>query len=463
MTTLTNWLNGVVTYTYDSRGNLIATTNANDSTTAYSYDIADRLVALTNAAPDATVIAAYALTLDAVGNHTQATHNQPLFPILPNQTNNYTHDSDNRLATIAGQIVTHNANGDFTGIGTNIYTYDFEDRLVQCSLANTSNTFIYDGLGNRLACTVNGQARHFGLDRMGALTQVLTETDTNNSPVAYYVYGLGLAQRISFGGTVATYHFNIQGSVVALTDSGGKITDSYAFDSFGVLANADGDSPQPFRYLGRYGIIDDSTGLLYARARYFSPQLGRFLTKDPVTGMDSDSQSLNRYVYALNNPLRFKDPTGFVATEGRFWWAGSSTAPLIIVPEQAEVLLSPRTANSTPPIVIAAPPNWDQIGQGLFNVSQGLLKSIWGTTEALPGLTISGIGLAACGETIGVTCATVVPLGLAVAAPGLLQASGGISTFTLGASQIGFGLFGTTSPLENSKLEKYADLMDQIP
>jgi RHS repeat-associated protein len=150
---------------------------------------------------------------------------------------------------------------------------------------------------------------------MGALTQVLVENDTNNSPVAYYVYGLGLAERITPDGTVVTYHYNIQGSTVALTDSGGDITDSYAYDSFGVLANSDGVSPQPFRYLGRYGILDDRTGLLYARARYWNPQLGRFLTKDPVTGKDGDSQSLNRYLYTLNNPLRFVDPSGMFSGE----------------------------------------------------------------------------------------------------------------------------------------------------
>ncbi len=125
-------------------------------------------------------------------------------------------------------------------------------------------------------------------------------------------------QRITPDGQTTTYHFNIQGSTVALTDLAGSITDSYAYDSFGVLANFDGDSPQPFRYLGRYGIVDDRTGLYHARARYFSPQLGRFLSKDPITGKDSDAQSLNRYVYALNNALRFIDPSGLTASEGRF-------------------------------------------------------------------------------------------------------------------------------------------------
>jgi RHS repeat-associated protein len=310
MTALTNWLNGVVAYSYDSRGNGSSVSNANGTTTAYSYDATDRLVALTNAAPDASVIAAYMLMLDGVGNHKQATLNQPLLPILPNQTNQYRYDADNRLVTIDGQAVTHNANGDLTGLGTNSFSYDCEDRLIQSQVTNTSGVFTYDGLRNRLTRTVNGQVRRFVLDRSGSLPQVLAETDTNNSPIAYYVYGLGLTQRISSNGDVATYHFDFQGTTIALTDSGGHVTDSYAYDSFGVLANSDGASSQPFRYLGRYGIMDDSTGLLYARARYFSPQLGRFLTKDLVTGEVNDTQLLNRYVYALNNALTLSDISG---------------------------------------------------------------------------------------------------------------------------------------------------------
>jgi RHS repeat-associated protein len=145
---------------------------------------------------------------------------------------------------------------------------------------------------------------------------VLLENNADNSPIAYYVYGLGLTERISAGGSVVTYHFNLQGSTVALTEpTGGKTTDSYAYDSYGSLANSDGDSSQPFRYLARYGIVDDSTGLLYARARYWSPEMGRFLTKDTVSGKDSDSQSLDRYIYGLGNPLRLNDSSGLSPRE----------------------------------------------------------------------------------------------------------------------------------------------------
>lgn len=363
MTVLTNWLNGVVTYAYDYRGNLIASTNANGTIVSYSYDVADRLIALTNTVPNASIIAAYSLTLDGLGNHKEETHDQPLFPILSNQADNYSYDADNRLLAVDSQAVTHNKNGDLTGIGTNTYAYDFEDRLVSLVNGSTNVAFTYDGLGSRLAHTVNGQSERFVLDRMGGLTQVLVEADTNNVPVAYYIYGNGLAERISADGTVVTYHFDIQGSTVALTDSGGNVSDSYAYDSFGVLANSNGDSPQPFRYLGRYGIVDDGTGLLYARARYWSPQLGRFFTKDVAASKDNDGQTLNRFVYALNNPLRFSDITGLVATEGNFAFASSSFPRFVIVPEQAEVLLPPRTANSTMAYVPGGSGiNWVQVG-----------------------------------------------------------------------------------------------------
>jgi RHS repeat-associated protein len=315
MVALTNWLGGAVTYGYDNRGNLTATTNADSTTAMYGYDVANRLVVLTNAGADASVIAGYALMLDGIGNHLESSRAQPLYPLLPNQTNNYSYDSDNRLTVVDGETVTHDENGNLTGLGSETFSYDFENRLVQFTLTNFTGACMYDGAGNRLAAITNGVPRRFVLDRLGALTQVLAETDTNGVVLARYVFGLGLAQRITPDGTVSTYHFDVRGSTVALTDTAGSVTDGYAYDSFGVLANRDGYSPQPFRYLGRHGIMDDSTGLYYARARHFSPQLGRFLTKDPLTGRDEDGQSLNRYVYALNNPLRFYDASGLSAQE----------------------------------------------------------------------------------------------------------------------------------------------------
>jgi len=53
-----------------------------------------------------------------------------------------------------------------------------------------------------------------------------------------------------------------------------------------------------------------ATGLYYIGARYYDPALGRWLSMDPQLGKLSAPQTLNRYVYCVNNPLRFTDPTG---------------------------------------------------------------------------------------------------------------------------------------------------------
>jgi RHS repeat-associated protein len=92
--------------------------------------------------------------------------------------------------------------------------------------------------------------------------------------------------------------------------------------------------------------VDDGTGLYYARARYWSPQLGRFFTKDIAAGKDNDGQTLNRFVYSLNNPLLFRDVNGFCSIKGDFLTTLNFSLHNLIVPEQFEVLAT-TTANST--------------------------------------------------------------------------------------------------------------------
>lgn len=61
------------------------------------------------------------------------------------------------------------------------------------------------------------------------------------------------------------------------------------------------------------GQVDDSdeTGLLYYNARYYDPSLGRFITPDSIVSDPTNSQSFNRYMYVLGNPINYNDPSGF--------------------------------------------------------------------------------------------------------------------------------------------------------
>jgi RHS repeat-associated protein len=71
-----------------------------------------------------------------------------------------------------------------------------------------------------------------------------------------------------------------------------------------------GPSSQPFIYVGRFGVRAESGGLYHMRARYFDPETGRFLGRDPVWPVLEEPHGLNPYQYALGNPVQFIDPTG---------------------------------------------------------------------------------------------------------------------------------------------------------
>ena len=106
------------------------------------------------------------------------------------------------------------------------------------------------------------------------------------------------------------YHYDYRGSTVAITDDSGAVTDTFEYDSYGKLINRTGESFVIFGYNGRDGVITDANGLLYMRARYYSPELRRFINADIIPGEISDSTSLNRYAYVNGNPVSNIDPLG---------------------------------------------------------------------------------------------------------------------------------------------------------
>jgi RHS repeat-associated protein len=87
------------------------------------------------------------------------------------------------------------------------------------------------------------------------------------------------------------------------------VDETYDYDAFGVPIN---DTPaDPAVTIGFTGHRwDPGTGLLYCRARYYDPTIGRFTTMDPLAGLSSDPLTLHRYVYCRNNPVMYTDPTG---------------------------------------------------------------------------------------------------------------------------------------------------------
>jgi RHS repeat-associated protein len=140
---------------------------------------------------------------------------------------------------------------------------------------------------------------------------------TTNGVVTKYVYGRGLIGE-EVGSAFKTYHFDSRGSTVAITDMVGNITDTFAYDTYGKLISRTGTSKVIFGYNGRDGVVTDTNGLIYMRARYYSPAMKRFVNADIIPGEISNAITLNRFAYANGNPVSFVDPIGlsFLLTLG---------------------------------------------------------------------------------------------------------------------------------------------------
>ncbi len=142
---------------------------------------------------------------------------------------------------------------------------------------------------------------------------------------ATYIRGLSLVAAVR-DGTRTYYHYNAHGDVVQLTNSSGTVTKNYTYDAFGVEQDASDGDANPFRYCGEQ--YDSETGNYYLRARYYSPEVGRFTQEDPI--MDG----LNWYTYCAGNPVAKSDPTGLFGRNTKLGPSQKPNADVVIMQRQ---------------------------------------------------------------------------------------------------------------------------------
>jgi RHS repeat-associated protein len=105
-------------------------------------------------------------------------------------------------------------------------------------------------------------------------------------------------------------HTDALGSLVAETDASKVVTNRYHYLPYGAAFGAVSNG------LGYTGAVMEPNGLVYMLARYYDPQLGRFLSTDSVEPDPQTATNFNRYVYASANPYRYIDPDGRFTCEG---------------------------------------------------------------------------------------------------------------------------------------------------
>ena len=188
-------------------------------------------------------------------------------------------------------------------------TFDYEHRLVSSSDVITTVQYVYDGKGNRLQATRSSIVTRYIYDAAGNL---IAEADGSNNITRYYIYGAGLLAMVDSSDAVYTYHFNANGNTIAITDASQTMVNKYAYTPFGRLANeVETSFSQPFKFVGQHGVMTEPNGFYYMKARYYDPEVGRFISEDPIGFEGGD---VNFYAYVANNPINNVDPSGLAHT-----------------------------------------------------------------------------------------------------------------------------------------------------
>ena len=527
---VTDWANRVTAYTYDANNRIVGVTKPDGSVTTTIYDNMQRVTSTVVRAMSGAVIAGFEYTYDNLSRIVEEKHLADGVKlcyiydnlsrvikrtvkclesntVLSEETFTYDaagnitdapdscfqYDTNNRLVVFNGNAVSYDLDGNMLNNGEQSFTYDSANRLITAD----GHTYTYNAEDVRIRNLCTEEDTTYTYNTNAKLSMLLMKT--TDGVVTKYVFGKGLIGE-AVGSTFKTYHFDSRGSTIAITDACGNITDTFAYDTYGKMIEHCGTSNVIFGYNGRDGVVTDDNGLIYMRARYYSPDMRRFINADIVAGELSNAITLNRFAYANGNPVSFVDPFGLSPDERgtaepsaiitaeweKFldeYFAGKTTFEIFINNDMREAVYETmRNAVNT-----AVRPN--NIGKGVWakqvnrdlqwiedvfgkgsKMAKGLKAAPWfgvaldtslGLYENIQngepvqeiftdavldaGFSALGVGIGAAGSTLATVLATSMLSGTAIgtAVPGLGNVIGAI-----GGVLVGLGYYGVTEVMK---------------
>jgi RHS repeat-associated protein len=328
------------TNAYDGFGRLTGITQTNGAnvtigTSSYIIDDLDRLKTET---VDGQIRTIGYDSIDQVKTVTGSNSEAYIYDLNGNRINTgYTIDPDNRLRSDGSYNYLYDPEGNrpkrteiATGIVDN-YTWDYRNRLVSIVTVASGDAVLqtveyeYDVDDQRVrkritsALPTSGVVENYFIDR----DQIAFVTDGSGQETFHYLYGLNIdavmAQDSSTGMLWALA--DRLGSIDTITDASGNVVDKRTFDSFGrVLSETNPLVSFRYGYTGRERDLE--SGLSYYRARYYDPNVGRFISVDPL-GFGAGDTNLYRYVG--NSSTMATDPTGMFSLQ-ELWNNGVNTA-----------------------------------------------------------------------------------------------------------------------------------------
>jgi len=207
-----------------------------------------------------------------------------------------------------------------------------------------------------------------------SLDHTLVAENEDGSGRVYYIHGIGLISRLTDRNQYQTYVFDEAGSTLALVDGTGAVTDRFAYAPYGSVVARQGATRDPFLFHGQHGVVDLGMGLLHMCARAYHPGAMRFISRDILFGNVYQPQTLNRYAFALGDPLRLIDPLGLGGDEAIPHGPGFSDILQTLVYAAAALGAVGLGAAITVTIAEAAAPT--VAGQGALQGAVAVLRSL---------------------------------------------------------------------------------------
>lgn len=304
-----------INYTYDKLGRLIRESRSGEDDICFTYDANNNRTQMTEG--------------EKVTNYYYNKNDELLredtldSDTLKHQITLYKNDKNGNQLSTVNRKKTDNDKTMFDldiSLGDNrlndnvVNHYDALDQLTLTLTKDKKVSYQYNAAGLRTEKNVNGKTTKYVWDG----DQLVLELDENYNVKKRYIRGNNLVYADEGVGTEKTFYvMNSHGDVVQLVNENGDLVKCYEYDSFGNEMAPDDKDTNPFRYAGEY--YDVETGEVYLRARYYSPQSGRFLTRDSYTGEDEEPLSLNLYTYCENDPVLQADYDGNMPDVAKAW------------------------------------------------------------------------------------------------------------------------------------------------
>lgn len=280
----------------DELGNIITAIDA-EGTHIYTYDSLRRLKAAAHSQSSFQPNEFY--MYDAVGNrltsHLRSSYSYTSGGLLQDSQFNYQYGDEGNLISRINRA-------------TNAYIeylYDHRNRLSRLTDKNANglelqhSEYIYDTVNRRIRLEENVQVAHFFYDKQNPVLRLSNTPDTITRRLYSQSTDGILADEMA--STSRWFLSDHLGTVCDLVGSAGNLLNHYTYDSFGQLLSQ--SNPSVFNdILFTSREFDKQSGLSYFRARFYDASVGRFLQEDAFGPF--------QYIYAVDNPLSFLDPSG---------------------------------------------------------------------------------------------------------------------------------------------------------